>query len=153
MQRVAPAGQSGDFRPLWVKLILAVLRLRASCPQNFKKNTNTICLHLQPARVVRSSQTLHGGTARWDHSIRCQSSGYRFAASCRLRTCTVVLYFVFVCCRLYEDHSLDPPVTYVSWLLFGLPHAVLCLSFAYGWLLLVFLGWRYSLNLLISIKV
>jgi len=45
--------------------------------------------------------------------------------------------------RFYEENGLSPPVSYVSWLLFGAPHAVLCLAVCYAWLAFVFLGWRY----------
>jgi len=41
--------------------------------QNYKKkHTNTIFSNLQPARIVRSPQTLHGGRARRAHHKRCK---------------------------------------------------------------------------------
>jgi len=60
-----------------------------------------------------------------------------------------VLKCFFVRYSLYEESGLDPPVTYVSWMLFGAPHAIFCLLFAYGWLVLVFLGWRYVVKSLL----
>ena len=83
-------------------------------------------------------------------SVNCNPPLLRFAVDLLYKMLTgtarraVRLRVLLVHCRWYEMHDLDRPISYASWLLFGLPHAILCLLLAYAWLMLVFVGYRYK---------
>lgn len=45
---------------------------------------------------------------------------------------------------MYKDEGLESPITYTSWMAFGVPGAVICVLLAWVWLQIVFIGFRKS---------
>ncbi|MRB67699.1 anion transporter, partial [Bacillus thuringiensis] len=80
-----------------------------------------------------------------DHSSFCKCLALAIAYSANVGGVATLtgsppnLVFKNAIDEIYENHGVETPITFTSWMIFGVPLSILCLAVAWIWLQVLYL--------------